>query len=118
MTDTEFRQKVDGFKLKGDEERVAKLRAEVMFHFREKHEEYKSAMIDLYERYLSEKAIDASIEFHTSPGGEEVISVLPLINREADRIGAELGRDVHLMLLETLEPDDFLDDEDSDDYPD
>jgi hypothetical protein len=84
--------------------------------FSEIYAEYAESQINIYSENLSEAAIDASIAFHSTALGQEIIDAMPEINKRL----AEHSMGLTRTLLERLQssgflkemglPDDFMDD--------
>jgi hypothetical protein len=59
-------------------------------------------MIPVYDKYLTDKDLDALITFYTSPAGKKLAEVQPLMVRESMEAGAEWGKSVGLKVMERL----------------
>jgi hypothetical protein len=63
---------------------------------------FVNLLIPLYDKYFSHDDIKKLIQFYESPIGKKLLSVTPLITKEASRIGEEWGERLALDILEEL----------------
>ena len=59
-------------------------------------------MLPVYDKYLTDKDLDALITFYTSPAGKKLAEVQPLMVRESMEAGAAWGKSVGLKVMERL----------------
>ena len=57
-------------------------------------DEYVAQQIAIYEKWLTEEAIDASIAFYSSPGGQSVVNSMPHINAALLSLGMKVSEDI------------------------
>jgi hypothetical protein len=104
-----FRTKVDELPIYGEEEDILRLKDRVLDKINKKYEQFTEKQVSVYDKLLSEEALDASIEFYTSETGQEILAAMPKINEALTKLGIELSKQI------MSELSDLIDSKDEDD---
>ena len=104
-----FKTKVDELPIYGEEEDILKLKDKVLDKINKKYEQFTEKQVSVYDKLLSEEALDASIEFYTSETGQEILAAMPKINEALTKLGMELSKQI------MSELSDLIDSKDEDD---
>jgi hypothetical protein len=104
-----FRTKVDELPIYGEEEDILRLKDRVLDKINKKYEQFTEKQVSVYDKLLSEEALDASIEFYTSETGQEILAAMPKIYEALTKLGIELSKQI------MSELSDLIDSKDEDD---
>ncbi len=102
-TESSFKEKIDVMPLEGSDEDIAIMRKSIMDKFKIHHKAYTESQIDVYDKHLSDEAVDTSIAFYTSPEGEVVISKMPFISKEIEQLGFILSKSILNDIVEIVD---------------
>lgn len=115
----DFRKHVHAMVIYGDPAVAAAKKAMILDNFAAKLDKFIDAQVEIYDRLLSEDALDAAIAFYTSEAGAEIVAQMPKINDEVATLTENLSKATMADLL-TLTSDDEpfdLDEDDDEDFP-
>jgi hypothetical protein len=88
----DFKGVVDMMNVDVSPEDLATMREAIMQRFHVHHAKYIDEQADVYDKYLDDEVLDASIAFYTSKAGEQVIAKIPLISAEVDQLNCKLKK--------------------------
>lgn len=100
-----FRQQVEQIQGEDSDE----VKAEILEKFEEVYEKHTASIANIYEKYLTEETVDASIAFYTSLAGEETIKALPAINEAVMNLSITFSNAIVGILMSSYRPDNEFD---------
>lgn len=104
-----FKSKVDELNIYGEDEDVERLKQTFLTKINEKYDQFIGKQVGVYDKLLSEEALDASIEFYTSEAGQEVLAAMPKINQALTVLGVQLGKEIMEELSNLIDSQDEQD---------
>jgi hypothetical protein len=76
-----------------------------------KADDLRDLVIPIYDKYYSEDDIDHLIEFYSSPTGQKMIQVAPMILQESMSVGQAWGEKIGTKVVEELQEKGYIDKE-------
>ena len=75
-----------------------------------KADDLRELVIPIYEKYYSEEDIDNLIVFYSSPTGQKMIQVAPMIMQESISVGQAWGEKIGTKVIEELQRNGYIKD--------
>lgn len=98
-----FKTKIDALTIFDGEADADQLKDTLLQKINQKYEKFLDKQIAIYDSFLSEEALDSSIEFYTSEVGQEILNAMPKINESLTNLGMQLSKEIMFELTDMMD---------------